>query len=114
MIPAPWQFVLLALAAYRLTRLIGWDVITRPIRETVVGRYEEGSGKKARDTERGRKLRSYRRKLDEFIHCPFCLGFWVSVALWLVWSWQPHWTLIALTPFALNAAVGLTTKNLDA
>lgn len=114
MIPAPWQFALLALAAYRLTRLVGWDVITRPAREALIGRYEEGSGKKARDTERGKKLRGYRRKLDEFVHCPFCMGFWVSLALWLAWSASPHWTLVAASPFAINAAVGLVTKNLDA
>lgn len=114
MIPAPWQFALLALAAYRFTRLIGWDVITRPAREAVIGRYEEGSGKKARDTERGRKLGSYRRKLDEFVHCPFCLGFWVSLSVWGAWSWQPHWMLVVCIPFALNAVVGLVTRTLDA
>lgn len=113
-IPDWWQFLLLALAGYRLTRLVGWDVITRPARESLVGRYEEGSGKEARDSERGKKLRGYRRKLDEFIHCPFCMGFYVSLALWLCWVWQPHWTLVAMTPFAVNAVVGLVSKNLDA
>lgn len=114
MIPSPWQFVLLALAAYRLTRLIGWDVITRPAREALVGRYEKGSGKQARDTELGRKLGTYHRKLDEFVHCPYCMGFWCSLALWFAWWWQPHWTLVMCVPFAINAIVGLTTKNLDA
>lgn len=114
MIPGPWQFVILALAAYRLTRLIGWDVITRPAREALVGRYEEGSGKKARDTERGRKLGTYHRKLDEFIHCPFCGGFWVSLAIYLMWQWHPHICIVIVTPLAVSAVVGLVTKNLDA
>lgn len=113
-IPTWWQFVLLALAAYRLTRLAAWDVVTRPLRERVIGRYEEGSGREARDTERGRKTRTYHAKLDEFWHCPFCFGYWTSVALWLVWLWEPHWTLVAMTPFAINAVVGLVTKNWDA
>lgn len=113
MVPHPWTFVLLALAAYRLTRLVGWDVITRPLREPMTGRKEKGGGKDARDSSRGTKRPWYRPHLDDFIHCPFCAGFWVCVAVWGLWLWQPHWTLVLSVPWALSAIAGLVTKNLD-
>ena len=48
-----------------------------------------------------------------FLTCPWCLGFWVSVALWLAWLEWPRATLVAVTPFAISAVVGLVVKNLD-
>lgn len=74
-VPHPWEFVLLTLAAYRLTRFVGWDSISEPARAWVTGRHETGSGKDARDTDKGVKTRRYRPKLDELLHCPFaCRG----------------------------------------
>jgi hypothetical protein len=103
-IPAPWQFVLLALAAYRAWRLIGIDDITAGLRDRVIGRtlYETGSDPDA-----------YRPTLDKLIGCPWCLGAWIALAVTAAWWAAPHWTLIVCVPFAVSAAVGLVSKNLD-
>jgi hypothetical protein len=105
-IPAPWTFALLALAAYRLWRLIGIDEITAPIRDRVTGRLW-ASGEDTR-------WERYHPTLDKLIGCPWCLGAWVSLAATLAWWIWPHATLIACVPFAVSAVVGLVTKNLDA
>lgn len=113
MIPGAWTFVLLALASYRLTRLVGWDVITRPLRVPLTGREEEGSAKAARDRTKGRRLPGYRPHLDDFVHCPFCQGWWTGLVVWGAWMVWPRPTTIACVPWALNAVVGLVTKQLD-
>jgi hypothetical protein len=108
-IPEPWEFVLLALGAMRLTRLVGWDSITDPIRSRLTG-HHHGSHR-----NRGKRVGSNvdRPTWMLFLTCPWCLGFWISVVAWACWQVWPSATLIALTPFAINEAVGLVVKNLD-
>lgn len=57
----PFAFALIALAAYRVTRLIAVDDITYRPRQWV-----------------GRRLPPY---VDALVTCPWCVGFWVSGAL---------------------------------
>lgn len=103
MIPGPWQFVLLALSAYRLTRLVGWDDLP-PIlhaRAWLLGWDPELGACK-------------RRLLTELFSCAFCLGFWISLAVYGCWLAFPTETLYAAVLLALSAVVGLIAKNLDA
>jgi len=111
-VPSWWAFSLLALASYRTTRLVGWDVITRPLREPATGREEHGGAKEARDTSQPAPS-GWRHHVDVFFHCPFCLGWWLSLAWYGLWVCWPTGALALATPFALSAVVGLTTKNLD-
>lgn len=94
---------MLVLATYRLTRLIGWDVITRPIRVRLTRRSESPD----------RMLPGYRQTLWEFLNCPFCLGFWISLGIWAAWWVTPKWTVWLALPLALSAAVGLLARHLD-
>jgi len=93
-IPHPWPALVITLGAYRLLRLLGWDTFPLAVRARawVIG---------------DNKL------LTEMFGCPFCLGFWVSLAVYLAWLWQPTGTLYAAAPFALSGAIGLISKNLD-
>lgn len=106
--PEPWAFVLLALGAMRITRLIGWDSITDPLRSRLTGHHHGGA-----KTGRRKGARYDRPTWMLFLTCPWCLGFWVSVVVWAAWLVWPNATLIACTPFAINAVVGLVVKNLD-
>jgi hypothetical protein len=102
MIPDWWVSLLIALAAFRTFRLIGYDTILDPVRNKVIKREQ------AHDPEG-----KYRRELDIFMHCPWCLGFWITAAWWLSWLAWPHFTTVVAVPWALSAFVGLVAKNLD-
>lgn len=104
-IPSWWQFTLLSLAAFRVFRLISEDTILDRPRAWLLGYSGWKEGEKLPD--------SYRVKWGEWITCPWCLGFHLSVILWLLWLWQPTWMVGLCTPFALSAMVGLIAHFSD-
>lgn len=92
--PGWWAFVLLALAAFRVYRLLAADALLDRPRDWVTARVGE--------------------KAELFVVCPWCLGFWVAAGWWLAWAASPHWTVVVAAPFALSAVVALLEVNLDA
>jgi hypothetical protein len=113
-IPHPWVAVVLALAAYRLTRLAGWDQfpLAVVIRAQIVGQTWEPVERD--DGEPAQVEAVYSRPtLAHLFGCPFCLGWWISLATWLAWYFAPNGTLYVAAPFALAGAVSLVAKNLD-
>ena len=94
MIPSSLAFVVLVFAAYRLTRLAGWDDF--PLAARLRERATEG-----------------RPTLDHLVGCPFCVGWWISLATYGAWLAFPRATLYAAMPLAISGAVGLIAKNLD-
>lgn len=96
-VPDWWAVTLLAIAAFRVWRLIAEDdILDRP------RRYVTRLGSKWK--KEGDPLPAgYRIKLADFLSCPYCAGWWVGLA-WVGawWAW-PHGTLIAATPFAVSA-----------
>jgi hypothetical protein len=161
-VPGAWQFAILALAAYRLTRLAGWDewppveklrakitgerwVHPVTILEADPGWAEAaavpGEEPRLRDLPAGAEKSEGTGRVDaaelgfpgkqptspvaevqpaydrptlaHLIHCPFCLGWWVSLACWGAWELDHRWSLVVLAPLAISGAVGLLAKNLD-
>lgn len=112
MIPHPWVAVVLVLGALRLQRLAGWDDFPLAIRfrAWLTGAHEYYNTTENRD---GAILRHRRPTVAHFLGCAFCLGFWISLATYLAWVFEPRLTLYAAAPLALSSAVGLTAKNLD-
>lgn len=111
MIPGPLELVVLVAAVYRLTRLVGWDDLP-PIqraRNRLTGALELPN---LSDPELS--TWTFRRPtLAHFLACPFCVGFWLSLAAYGAWLSAPRLTLYAMTPLAISGAVGLIAKNLD-
>lgn len=106
MIPGPWEFVLLTLAVFRLWRLVAEDsVLDRP-RAWLLG--VPGWLPVGGETPPA----GYREKLALWLTCPWCAGFWLSVAAWAGWVAEPRWTLILAVPWALSGAVGLVASKL--
>ena len=102
-IPDWWEFVLLTLAAFRVWRLISEDTILERPRRYVTGlpqRWKEGDA----------LPKGYREYLAIFIECPWCAGFWISVAWWGAWQIWPHGAVVAAVPFAISALVPLLAK----
>jgi hypothetical protein len=98
------SFVILILASHRVTRLIGWDTITARWRSRLIGYGDDG--------QRNRWPANH-KTIGEFVHCPWCLGFWVCLAWYLAWRQWPESTLTVAIPFALSSAVGLIVHNGD-
>ncbi len=84
MIPSWLGMSLLALAAYRIWRLLAEDTILEPVRRRMI---------------RGETV-------SELVSCPWCLGSWVAIGWWICWYIWPHQTSIVAGPFAIAALVG--------
>lgn len=106
-VPDWYGLVLLTLAGFRLWRLVAVDVVTRKLREPILGMTEERHNRPAFSWP------GYRPKLAEFVHCPWCLGAWCCIGWWGAWLVWPRGTLVASVPFAISAICGLVAKNLD-
>jgi uncharacterized protein DUF1360 len=120
-LPTPnwWQATLLGLASFRVYRLIARDTLTEPVRAAITYGDDEAVAL-ADDPEEKLEVvggdeqpKTWRVYLSTLIRCPWCLGFYVSVAWWLLWAQWPRPTLFAATPWAIAAAVALLAKNLD-
>jgi hypothetical protein len=96
------EFTLLTLATYRLWRIIGADTVLGAVRDRVTrrDRYEADPD-------------AYRRRLDEFLHCAWCLGFWVALTVFGAWLLWPAETIWVCVPLAISTAVGLLATNWD-
>jgi hypothetical protein len=100
-----------AAAAYRITRLLQEDQLPplprlrERMNDRLVADFDAvNSG------EPGATLRA---ELIYMVNCPWCLGFWVSVAVLLADAIAPRlWRPLA-TALALSAAVGLARTKLD-
>jgi hypothetical protein len=146
LMPSPFIALVIALAAYRLTRLAGWDdfPLAARIRAWAIGerwieppsgkqyatlddaaraiaRWEDAGGadevglpgKQPPSEVEGVRPAYDRPTLAHLVHCPYCIGFYLSAGTYTFWLWQPHWSMFVLMPFALSGVVGLIAKNLD-
>ncbi|CAA0134571.1 Uncharacterised protein [Mycolicibacterium vanbaalenii] len=109
--------VIYVLAAARITRLINADSITEPARMWIAGRAEAAKTKsdEASAASQPALADSYRKraargvKTYDFVICPWCVGFWVSLAgaIYLVpflLGWHGGWVLPVA--FAASHVIG--------
>jgi hypothetical protein len=88
-LPSPWLFLIGALATWRLWQFLADDTLLDHwrIRDRIA----------PKDSLR-----------DEFLHCPYCLGFWLSLlstVLWCTADGWPGWQSFLAVWWALSAAV---------
>ena len=114
MIPEPYEFVLLALIAFRLWRLLAEDdIFEKPRRWLVRLPYEWKEGQAL--------PREYKEKWALFITCPWCAGAWISLLTYVIWmatlgEWPDSVSDVVVglgVWFAISASVGLIRTNLD-
>lgn len=127
MIPSPWPALILALGVFRLVRLVGWDDISATPRAWLTGLTDREYNDWAkwvweqqqqdldpwRDGKTVVPVGPVRFKLAQLVRCPWCAGFWVSLASYLAWYAAGYATMTVATPLALSAVVGLVAKHLD-
>lgn len=120
----PLELALDGIAAYRLTRLITRDVITRPLRARVIARSYgyafnsasiPGEYAKAPDNQRRRfqELEWERMvpnddappRLAKLVTCQWCVGIYVGAAVAFArWRWPRAWGFAARALTAASAA----------
>lgn len=80
--------IVVALAAYRVARLVALDTISLPFRERLFSfAYDEehpveGDGEWVAAPRAG-----WRTWLYDLFTCPLCVGVWVSAGLYAAWRW---------------------------
>lgn len=112
------HFAILALAAFRLTRLVIDDTIMKPFRSWIFNRwpaqdaeYDAGDKVKGGVFQQAAKLYAndptwIGDRLAMLLGCYACAGFWVSLIVAVAyWLWSS--TVWLLVPFALSAVVWL-------
>ena len=95
-LPAWLQFVIISLAAYRLTRLVTTDEITAPLREWVWRRRPPESS-----------------RIGYLLACDWCTGIWVGSLLVVGHMIAPvpaTWVCLAL---AVAATVGILSERMS-
>jgi hypothetical protein len=98
-IPESFEFILLALAAFRVWKFLADDTLLDPLRDRLLDLFESHP-----------RAATY---LTEFFVCPWCFGAHISLAWWVAWLIWPTGTLIVATPWALSAVVGYLATYRD-
>ena len=105
----PYALLLVALAAYRITRFLVFD--------SLMGFNLESGSKMSRRldvwawTAEGQERPGaggwLRDKVGNLLVCPYCLGFWIAAACWAAWAWGPSWVQYVLVAWAAAGAQAL-------
>lgn len=117
-----WPFVILALGIYSITRLLSKDSLIDRQREWFYNKFpHEGFTTKIRPNPKRSTFIvtgdhyyvTEGHKLGEMLHCPWCLGFWISLGVCLsFWAW-PVVTTAVLVPWALRVVPGMIESVID-
>ena len=111
-----WPLLILALGTYSITRLISIDSIIDRQREWFYNQFpHEGFTTKKRPNDKrctfivtgDHYYVTIGHKLGEMVHCPWCLGFWVSLGLFAAFVAWPVTTTFLLVPLALRVIPGM-------
>lgn len=88
----PSDLALLAVATFRLTRLVTKDKVTGFARSPFTRFVEEGDGAEVNEAPRGEGVQ---HAIGELLTCPFCFNQWAGTALAIAWLHAPRLTRLA-------------------
>jgi hypothetical protein len=88
-------FVIISLAAFRLTRVITTDAIFESVRNKIWGKFPPSKG------------------IGYLITCNWCTGFWVSALFVLMLLILPLPTLVVSLVLAISAVIGLLSTWIE-
>lgn len=96
--------VLLALAAYRVTRLIVIDAIFDETREWF---FKKLDFKKVKGSDTFVSRNLVAQKLSYLLQCTWCTGVWVSTGIYLIWAGEWYGWDSAISIAAIAGAQGM-------
>ena len=94
------DILLLGVATYKISRVISSDRVTSPLRAPFMEYIEPDGASEVKEKVRGKGLQ---RAVGDLLHCPFCLGSWVSAALGTGLIVRPKTTRFVSKIFAVVA-----------
>jgi hypothetical protein len=87
------QYIILALAVYRISRLIIEDTIFEKIREKIFSKFSPGTF------------------LGYLLTCYWCISMWVATPLVVGYILEPSICIFICLPFALSAVAGILSEK---
>lgn len=93
-----FEFVILSLAAFRLTRLVVYDMIMQWFRDLFADveciTLDDGT----QEVVRNKPVRGPRRTLHELLNCPWCFGLWAAWMVTFLYHLTPElgWFLVLM------------------
>ncbi len=100
---SPFEVVVVALGTHKLSRLLGKNAVTSPLRAPFT-RYQR-SGDSGEVMEEARAAGQLRHAVGELVTCPFCMDVWIASGFALGLVFAPGTTrLVAATLAALTGA----------
>ncbi len=88
------DLLLLAVATFRLSRLISKDSVTSALRAPFTQFQEPAGSGEVNESPRGS---GFRKAVGELLTCPFCVGQWVASALAFGLVFAPRFTRLVAT-----------------
>lgn len=105
-----FELVVMILASFRLTHLLVFDEITSFIRKpflTVIEKENEEGVKEIFVEAKGKGLRKF---IGQLLSCYWCTGFWVALAVVLIYFYYPETFLVLLILAVAGAAAIIESK----
>ena len=100
-VPGPWQFAIAVMAVHFAFYLLSESVLLQRPRDWLLHRLDSDEA-------------------QAFVECPWCLGWWLSLAAWTSWLVFPHggtdmgWAVGIAVPFAMACSVAMVATVRDA
>jgi len=115
-----FEFLILSLAVFRISRLIVTDRISEPLRLRLLARFpssetvftEPGPGRFWAESLDGWAV-EHPHWLGELVSCMWCVSWWISLIVTVGWWAAPTVIVWLAAPFALSAVVGLLAEVVD-
>ena len=116
-----WPLLILAFGIYSITRLISKDSIIDRQRNWFYDRFPHEGYQTKNKPKRGAAMQisgglwyvTHGHKLGELVHCPWCMGFWVSALVFAAFVAWPVATTFALVPLAFRVVPGMIESVIE-
>ncbi|HZG72977.1 MAG TPA: DUF1360 domain-containing protein [Chondromyces sp.] len=102
-----YQFIVMCLASFRITRLLVFDKITEFIRAPFFEEIEELDEDGKKEIYIVPKSNGIKGWIGQLLSCYWCTGIWVAIGCYIL-SWQiPQFAAPLLTIFAIAGAAAI-------
>lgn len=111
----PMEYVVLALATYRFTRLFVTDEVLGRFPSTVHprGTFIRHLIDVALYDDKGKDRNRFSAWLSDLYSCAFCTGVWVSILVWFAWT-ETSWAQVPLEIAAVAGAQAFVASRPEA